>query len=146
MWCKVNQVGGADLVGEAGGFLEVVASAELGDIPSQAKRVPKRHGSQIHCEPGANCGDIERSIRQESSKTMKLKGLWNTGGYCLSNKACTTARKGEKSFSLLAVWKRVGRKSWKKLSSLRAAERLRKHRFFRPVKWTKLKEEIGFLP
>src|SRR5258707_7715518 len=108
MWCKVNQVGGADLVGEAEGFLEVVASAELGDIPSHAKRVPKRHGSQIHCEPGANCGDIERSIRQESSKTMKLKGLWNTGGYCLSNNAYNSSQRREKFFSfgcLEAGWK-----------------------------------------
>src|SRR5258705_11208862 len=98
MWCKVNQVGGADLVVKQKDFLEVVASAELGDIPSQAKRVPKRHGSQIDCDHLQIVGDIERSIRQECSKTMKLKGLWNTGGYCLSNNGYNQLAKDRKVF------------------------------------------------
>jgi hypothetical protein len=44
-------------------------------------------------------GDIERSILQESSKTMNLKGLWNTGGYCLSSNALPSWNKRENFFS-----------------------------------------------
>ncbi|HWY99806.1 MAG TPA: hypothetical protein VNX17_01925, partial [Edaphobacter sp.] len=59
------------------------------DIPSYAKRVPKRHGSQMDCDRPQIVGDIERSIWQESSKTMNLKGFWNTGGYLPSRNAQT---------------------------------------------------------
>src|SRR5882757_1191548 len=42
--------------------------------------------------------DVERSILQESSKTMKLKGFWYIAGYCLSSKACTRLGKKEENF------------------------------------------------
>jgi hypothetical protein len=42
-------------------------------------------------------GDIERSILQESSKLMKLKGFRYIAGYCLSSKACIQLQK-EKIF------------------------------------------------
>jgi hypothetical protein len=75
MWCKVNQVERADLAGKRKISLEVVASAELGDIPSLAKRVPKPHRGRFVAKPLQIVGDIERSILQECSKTMKSRDL-----------------------------------------------------------------------
>jgi hypothetical protein len=80
----VNQVEGADVVRETERFLlEVVASAEWGDIPFLCKASAKAHGLKIQRDRPQIVGDIERSIRQESSNAMNLKALWNTGGYCL---------------------------------------------------------------
>jgi hypothetical protein len=73
MRCKVNQAGGADLIGvNRKIFLEVVASAELGDIPSRAKRA-KGAGWQIQSEPPANCWRHREKYPAESSKMMKGK-------------------------------------------------------------------------
>src|SRR5258708_28443295 len=90
-------------------FVEVVASAELGDIPSQAKRVPKRHGSQIRCGSSANCWRHREKYPAESSKTMKVKGFRYTGGYCLSNKACTQLSMRENFFSFWRPERGIGR-------------------------------------
>jgi hypothetical protein len=62
-------------------------------------------------------GDIERSIRQRSSKMMKLKGFWYTGGYCLSSKARTQLSKRENFFSFWRPESDLKGKTWKKLSS-----------------------------
>jgi hypothetical protein len=48
---------------------------------------------------------------QKWSKTMNLKQLWNTAGYCLSRQCVLSAGKGEKTFSLFAISGQVGRKS-----------------------------------
>jgi hypothetical protein len=69
-------------------------------------------------------GDIERSILQESSKTMNLKGLWNTGGYCLSSNAGAQLEEERKLF-LFPGWKSKTRKNF---SSSLAIKRLNKDR------------------
>src|SRR5258706_6002154 len=121
MRCKVNQAGGADLVGVNRKIsLEVVASAGLGDIPSRAKRVPKGHGSQIQCEPPANCWRHREKYPAESSKMMKGKGFWYPGGYCPSSKARTQSAKMRKVFLFWLSESGPEGKTWKSFLCSRA--------------------------
>jgi len=68
---------------------------------------------------------------------MKLKGFWYTGGYCLSSKACTVLSKKENFFSFSCLKANAEGNCGKSFLCVSHAER-KKHRFFEPVKWTKL--------
>jgi hypothetical protein len=69
-------------------------------------------------------GDLERSIRQKSSNTMKLKGFWNIAGYCPSMRVGNSIGEERKLF---LFWWRGGigkgkRRATSSCSSCRASK------------------------